>query len=104
MKRSLTICVQLTAIGLGICLTATETYGATNTDIVSSALELSIPVAKDIVNILFFVTIGILGILSYLQARKTLFTPIKTETFKLQLKTFEELLLYFENLRLLQNS
>lgn len=56
-----------------------------------------VSIIKDLVNILFFLIIGTLGLLSYLQARKTLFTPIKTETFKLQLKTFEEILLYFDH-------
>ena len=53
---------------------------------------------KEVFNILFFIIVGGIGILSYLQARKTLFTPIKTETFKMQLKSFEEVLLYFQNL------
>lgn len=52
---------------------------------------------KSIVNILFFLTAGIVGVLSYLNARKTLFAPIKTETFKLQLKAFEELLSFFQH-------
>ena len=38
-----------------------------------------------------------IAILSYLQAKKTLFAPIKTETFKLQLKAFEEVLATFQN-------
>lgn len=52
---------------------------------------------KSIANIIFFVITGIVAVLSYLQARKTLFNPIRTETFKLQLKAFEEVLLYFGN-------
>jgi hypothetical protein len=36
-------------------------------------------------------------ILSYLHARKTLFAPIRTETFKLQLEAFREVLAYFQN-------
>lgn len=51
---------------------------------------------KDIFQILFFVIVGIITILSYLQARKTLFTPIKTETFKMQIKDFEEILAFFQ--------
>lgn len=54
-----------------------------------------ITVIKDSVNILFFIIGSIVTVLSYLQARKTIFTPLKTEVFKLQLKSFEELLEYF---------
>jgi hypothetical protein len=61
-----------------------------------STIIKSLPVAKDFVNILFFVIMGILGILSYRQAKKTIFTPLKTETFKLQLKIFEDILSFFE--------
>lgn len=52
---------------------------------------------KNIANIIFFSVISVVTILSYLQARKTLFAPIRTETFKLQLKNFEEILSYFQN-------
>jgi hypothetical protein len=52
---------------------------------------------KNVANIVFFVVVAIVTVLSYLQARKTLFAPIRTETFKLQLKAFEEVLLYFQN-------
>lgn len=52
---------------------------------------------KDIFNILFFCIVGTIGVLSYLQAKKTLFTPIKTETFKMQIKAFEEILNFFQS-------
>lgn len=52
---------------------------------------------KDIFNILFFCTVGTIGVLSYIQAKKTLFTPIKTETFKMQIKAFEEILNFFQS-------
>ncbi|QHD05971.1 hypothetical protein [Pseudomonas sp. R76] len=52
---------------------------------------------KEITNILFFLIVGSITILSYLQARKTLFAPIRTEVFKLQLKIFEEVLGFFQN-------
>lgn len=52
---------------------------------------------KDLANILFFVVVGTVTILTYLQARKTLFSPIRTEVFKLQLKIFEEVLSFFQN-------
>lgn len=56
-----------------------------------------IETAKNLANILFFVVVAMVTILSYLQARKTIFAPIRTETFKLQLKVFEEILLFFQN-------
>ncbi len=51
---------------------------------------------KDVFQILFFFVVGCITILSYHQARKTLFTPIKTETFKMQIKAFEEILAFFQ--------
>ena len=62
----------------------------------STGVEKTIGAVKDVINILFFVAVGAIGVLSYLQARKTIFTPIKTEIFKLQLKALEDVLLYFE--------
>ncbi len=56
-----------------------------------------IGIVKDVLQILFFLIVGIVTILSYLQARKTLFTPIKTETFKIQIKDFEEILAFFQS-------
>lgn len=52
---------------------------------------------KSIANILFFIVAGTIGVLTYLHARKTVFAPLRTETFKLQLKAFEELLLFFQH-------
>jgi len=62
----------------------------------SNSIGTVVSFVKDVVNILFFVVIAALGVLSYLQARKTLFAPIRTETFKYQLKLFEEVLLFFQ--------
>lgn len=56
-----------------------------------------IDILKNSFNILFFVIISLITILSYIRARKTLFTPIRTEVFKFQIKNFEEVLLYFQN-------
>ena len=47
---------------------------------------------KNIVNIGFFLVVSTIGILSYIQARKTLFSPIKTEIFKLQIEEFKKIL------------
>jgi hypothetical protein len=50
---------------------------------------------KDIVNIIFFTVMSIVAVLSYLQARKTLFSPIKTEVFKLQIESFQDVIRFF---------
>jgi len=50
---------------------------------------------KNFFNIVFFVTISVVAILSYLQARKTLFSPIKTEIFKIQMEEFKSVLAFF---------
>lgn len=50
---------------------------------------------KDFFNIVFFLTVSVVAILSYLQARKTLFSPIKTEIFKLQIEAFQDVLAFF---------
>ncbi len=50
---------------------------------------------KNFFNILFFITMIALGLLSYLQARKTLFSPIKTEIFKIQIEEFKSVLAFF---------
>lgn len=52
---------------------------------------------KDFFQILFFCVVVTVTILSYLQAKKTLFTPIKTEIFKMQIKSFEEILAFFQS-------
>lgn len=56
----------------------------------------SVSSIRDIFIILFYIIIATITILSYLQARKTLFTPIKTEVFKLQIRSFEEILIFFQ--------
>lgn len=40
---------------------------------------------------------SIIGIYSYRQAKKTVFSPIKTEVFKYQLQAFEKIIEYFQN-------
>lgn len=56
----------------------------------------NIVVIKDAANIAFFLITSVLAILTYLQARRTIFTPFRTEAFKLQLKAFEDVLVFFE--------
>jgi len=55
-----------------------------------------ISVAKDTTSTLFFILTAVLALLTYLQARRTIFTPFRTEAFKLQLKAFEDILVFFE--------
>lgn len=57
--------------------------------------KIDIGLIKDIIQILFFIVVGLVTILSFFQAKKSLFTPLKTETFKIQIETFKDLLLYF---------
>ncbi|EIJ0971113.1 hypothetical protein LH716_004199 [Vibrio vulnificus] len=54
---------------------------------------------KNIFNIGFFVAMSTVAILSYLQARKTLFSPIKTEIFKLQVDEIKKVLEVFNHKR-----
>lgn len=52
---------------------------------------------KDLSHIFFFITMGAIGYLSYRQAKKTVFSPIKTEIFKYQLGEFENVISHFQN-------
>lgn len=51
-----------------------------------------LPFIKDVFQILFFLVIGIVTILTYLKAKKSLLQPIRTEIFKEQLKVFSDIL------------
>lgn len=51
---------------------------------------------KDLTNIAFFLVGGTIAVLTYLQARKTVFSPLKTEIFKSQLKAIEEVVAFFK--------
>ncbi|MBV8390612.1 MAG: hypothetical protein JO080_12485 [Mucilaginibacter sp.] len=63
----------------------------------NSEIAFFITSIKDTFQILIFLIVGVITILSYLQASKTLFTPIKTEIFKIQIKAFEEILIFFQS-------
>jgi hypothetical protein len=52
---------------------------------------------KDGINIIVLVIGCVIAILTFIQAKKSIFTPIKTETFRMQLKSFGELLDYFKD-------
>jgi hypothetical protein len=60
-------------------------------------IETGINITKDITHILFFISMATIGVLSYRQAKKTVFSPIKTEIFKYQLQSFEEVISHFQN-------
>ena len=50
---------------------------------------------KDFFHILFFLVMGCIAILSYFQAKKTLFSPIRTEIFKIQMEEIKSVLAFF---------
>lgn len=54
-------------------------------------------IIKDLSHIFFFITMGTIGYLSYRQAKKTVFSPIRTEIFKYQLGEFENVISHFQN-------
>jgi hypothetical protein len=55
----------------------------------------NIPTIKEIFQIIFFVVISIVTIITYKKAKRTLLQPIRTEVFKEQIKSFSELLNFF---------
>ena len=95
-KSSLALCIFLSALLASVSAQTNPPAGHSRPPYdFTSAVDL----ARNVANIFFFLALGIVGILSYLQARRSLFTPIKTETFKLQLEMFKELLIYFQKIR-----
>lgn len=56
-----------------------------------------LPIAKDLVNILFWIIASVVAILTYYNAKKTIFSPIKTEVFKIQLVLLNNVLEVFQN-------
>lgn len=52
-------------------------------------------VLKDIVQIVFWLLAGVLAVLTYRQARRTVLQPIRTEVFKEQLKVMSEVMSLF---------
>lgn len=83
---------------LGNCNeTNSSQEASTNQLSLSKEINHNIEAYKNVANIIFFLTMSIIGILSYLQARKTVFSPIKTEVFKYQLQAYEKIIEYFQN-------
>jgi hypothetical protein len=50
---------------------------------------------RDITQTLFFIAVGTVTVLTYLKAKRTILQPIRTETFKEQLRAFTEVLRLF---------
>jgi len=51
-----------------------------------------ISVAKDVANVLFFIVVGTVTILTYIKAKRTILQPMRTEVFKQQITLFTQLL------------
>ncbi|WP_242294600.1 hypothetical protein [Bacillus cereus group sp. BfR-BA-01381] len=62
----------------------------------------NIEIIKNICHILFFVVTGIIAILTFIQAKKTVLQPIKTEIFKEQIKELSKVLELFNGKRELE--
>lgn len=56
---------------------------------------------KDFFQIVFFIVVATVGAFTYLSASETLFTPIRTEIFKLQVYEFEKILFFLKTRLLL---
>ncbi|MGB6128067.1 MAG: hypothetical protein WBG30_04900 [Psychrilyobacter sp.] len=54
-----------------------------------------VSIVKDGMNIVFFLVVGGITILTYIKAKTTILQPIKTEIFKIQLKNFSEIMELF---------
>lgn len=72
-----------------------------NISSISSTLKLEEYKSK--LQIVYYLVISIIAILTYLSAKKTIFMPLENEVFKLQLKTLEEIYSYL-NKKLIGNS
>jgi hypothetical protein len=62
----------------------------------------TVGIVKDCVDIIFFIVAGAVVVLTFNRAKKSIFMPLRTETFKLQLKAIEDVLLYFEKRALIR--
>src|SRR4030042_1319163 len=51
--------------------------------------------AKDIAQVFFWITMGVVAILTYRRAKKTILQPLRTEVFKVQLKEMSAILSMF---------
>jgi hypothetical protein len=55
------------------------------------------PAVTDVFQIVFWICVASVTVLSYIQARKSLFQPIKTELFKVQVAEFKEIMKIFSS-------
>ena len=55
----------------------------------------AVRIIRDLIEIAFFVLAGTIALCTYLQARKTVLQPMKTETFKAQLALLDKVALFF---------
>ena len=56
-------------------------------------------ILKDVANVAFFVTAAIVTVLTYRHACRSLFAPIKTETYKMQLQLLSDIYRFFQDCR-----
>ena len=56
-----------------------------------------VSLVKDLMNILFFIVGSTVAVLTYIQARRSILSPIRTETFKIQLKAMEDVFTFFQS-------
>ncbi|WP_414831737.1 hypothetical protein [Afifella sp. YEN Y35] len=54
--------------------------------------EAAVAIVKDFVQIIFWCVAGVLAVLSYRQARKSIFQPAKNEVFKIQIKEIQDIM------------
>lgn len=65
--------------------------------ILAEAAQHTSELIRDYATVLFYSGTLILAILTYAQAKKTIFTPFKTEAFKLQLQMIGEVMAFFSH-------
>jgi hypothetical protein len=80
---------------LGLLATAVVHSGGQPSEMVSAMIGNWLTAVHDVVQTVFFLTVGIVTILTYLKAKKTLLQPLRTEIFKEQIKVFAEILAVF---------
>jgi uncharacterized protein YbcI len=63
--------------------------------VVPANIATNVAIARDVVQIGFFIVVAAVTVLTYSKAKRTLLQPIRTEVFKEQIKVFAEILSYF---------
>lgn len=98
-NKNITQPIMVTRIDSNMTEKSKLTQPQIKSTIETSSMTNYVEITKDIVNILFFFAMAFLAYLTYVQAKKTVFSPIKTEIFKYQLKAFENVIEHFQNKR-----